>query len=178
MNTNYALLIDSTEAMIYISEPHNGRKVITKIYHSNISSVKKNSEFNFLKTCQNTGYVPVLYSSMLELTLSSFIDMEYLENYITLGRAKKFLTSNDIKTSLCMELIKGRKLIGQGIHYLDLHKKNVMVKFADTYGVSVKFIDPGAYSVYYGAWKSWCMDIARELSVAKIMKKCINEIGL
>lgn len=174
MDNDAVCLVESTEAQIYLSEPHEGYKIITKLYHSNISYAKKVSEFTFLSDHQNAGYVPILYSEIKHVRKDNFINMEYLEGYITLASFKKYLTSATIKTNLCDELIKGRRSIGENIHYSDLHKKNVMVKITgDT--INVKFIDPGQSTKYYDVWKSWCMDIARELSVAKIMKKCIQK---
>lgn len=162
--------IDSNEACLYLS-PQNSCQLI-KIYKPHVKDIKKTSELKFLKDYQSTGYVPLLYSDDQHLRDDNSIIMEYLKDYITLDGIKKMevFNSSTFKELLAKELIKSRKAIGEDVLYTDLHKKNVLINISNNIP-RIKFIDPGESRLYYGAWKEWCTDIARQLNIVKFMKK-------
>jgi hypothetical protein len=163
----------SNEANLYLTTDSPTR--IIKIYKPHVVGRKRKAEFEFLKEHQNSGCVPELYSDELWLFHNNAIVMEYFHEYITLDTVKKLTIFKDplFKRSLAEELVKSRKIIGKDRLYTDLHKKNVLISVVNNLP-SIKFIDPGESQLYYDAWKEWCIEMARELSIVKIMKSVME----
>lgn len=160
------------EATIYLSKD---REILRKEYNPEISFKNVFREHYFLDKGKGK-YTPKIYTTIDELCGQLqgedlfFIDMEFLDDYITLkdfGKNKKKYNKEQ-HNNLIRSLVKARYALGPNLVFKDLHLDNVMIKFnKNNDKVTIRFIDPGQIYSQNLAWLEWIKETIRHLKISR-----------